>query len=255
MVMQPWMQINQSEGGMDWTASHSNHIAMTDNGTSVWQHTNWTGNLHTNSNDMSASDNRTDTFDSSLKINSSLSDTQIQILSTNVWPKTNLFMGYLLSSLAGIATSVRVTTLKRYSAGLDPDIFSLYTSFGSIIISTIGMLILEEPKWPENTHDCILLWVHSITIGLATFLAYKAQVKMSQTLYGLASSGFVVFSQIGQYTLLRDVNPGYGNVAEVSGIILVTLSVIMPFLTVPHCMKCQDRDDKEKINFVTYREN
>ena len=223
LVMQPWMQLNRT--GNESAFMHE--INSTGNHLDCLPHLNSTGSACN--------------FSSTPMPRSTQNDAK------------NIFLGYLLSGVAGIASSGRVTVQKKYSKNLDPDILTLYSGSGSIIISIIIMFVFEKPKWPNNTLDCIWLMVHSLTVGLGAVIAYRAQLKIPQTLYGLASSTFVVFALLGQYTLLRHIDPGYQNASEIIGVILVTLSVLMPFLKVPNCFTGKSRYeyDAEEEKLVT----
>ncbi len=159
-------------------------------------------------------------------------------------PEKHELKGYLLTIGAGIAASAKVTVQKRLCPDLDPDILTFYVSGGGIILSLIPMAIMENPKWPDNRVDVILLCVHIAAIGLATTTGYRSQLMISQISYSLVTSCYIIFSLIGQYTVLHKINHGKENAEEYAGVAIIFLSMFVPYLS--HCAgRCRGGDVEE----------
>ncbi len=122
-----------------------------------------------------------------------------------------LVFGYILAMLAGIGNAFGTTIQKKYCPHISADVLTFYVCSGGLLLSGIIMLMFEQPMWPNDLYDLIWLFIHSTSIGLSQLLACKSRLLMPQIIYYITSSTFIMFSLLGQYTLLSQVNPGYRN--------------------------------------------
>ncbi len=168
-------------------------------------------------------------------------------ISAVTWDNTETTMlpvifGYILALCSGMGNASNTTVLKKYSSHLPADVITFYICLGGCLLSTLFMLIVEEPKWPDNINDTILLLVHSASVGASQLLGSWSKLLMPQILYYITTTNFIIFSSIGQYTLLRDVNPGYKNMEELSGAVLVIFGVALPVVPIIISKNCSDRN-------------
>ena len=75
--------------------------------------------------------------------------------------------------------------------------------------------------------DWLLLLAHAFSTGIAQMLIFKSQQMVSAIMSGLAMSFDVIFTLVGQYTLLYRIQPGYKNDLEKYGAAVVLVSVIV----------------------------
>ncbi len=163
-------------------------------------------------------------------ISVNLSTTPAVIVRCNKAPTVCFIFGYMLAISSGLCKACTTTIQKRFSPHIPADVLTFYICCGGCLLSTVLMLLFEEPKWPNNLQDSVWLLVHSSTIGLSQLLGNWSKLLMSQTLYYITTTNFIIFSLIGQYTLLSHINPGYRNPEEISGAVLVILGMALPIL-------------------------
>ena len=141
------------------------------------------------------------------------------------------------SVFAGVIAAMKIIAQKRLIPRTDVVTIQFWTSFGGLVISGLVMAIPDQwPKLPSGSshdvlHDWLLLLAHAFSTGIATLLIYKSQQMISAILFGLSTSFNVIFMLIGQYTVLRHIQPGHKNAQEYSGAVLVVLSALL----VPIC--------------------
>ncbi len=176
-----------------------------------------------------------------------MSKTTAELLSHN---KTFTYVfGYILATFSGLFKASTTSVQKRFCPHIPADMLTFYISCGGCLVSIILMLLLEEPKWPNNLHDMIWLLVHISTLGLSQLLGNWSKLLLPQILYYITTTSFVIFSLIGQYTLLDQINPGYRNPEEYSGATLVILGMLMPVIPLAkmsHC--CCDKERTDDTN-------
>ncbi len=154
----------------------------------------------------------------------------------------SVIFGYILALCSGIGNASNTAVLKKFSAHLPTDVLTFYICLGGCLLSTLFMLILEEPKWPNNPIDTVWLLVHSTSIGASLLLGNWSKLLMPQILYYITTTNFIIFSLIGQYTLLREINPGFGNLEELIGAVLVILGIALPVVPLIISQNCCEND-------------
>ena len=102
---------------------------------------------------------------------------------------------------------------------------------GGLVISAVVMAIPSQwPRLPGGDSimsDWLLLLAHAFSTGIAQMLIFKSQQMVSAIMSGLAMSFDVIFTLIGQYTLLYHIQPGHKNDLEKYGAAVVLVSVIV----------------------------
>lgn len=94
------------------------------------------------------------------------------------------------------------------------------------LLSGAVMLSVETPTFPTSPICILLLLGHSACAAAASILAVTAVSLISPVTYSLLNSLQLVLFLVAQYTVLKNVNLGYGNWAEVVGAILVLCASI-----------------------------
>ncbi len=157
--------------------------------------------------------------------------------------------GYLLTITAGILLSIKITIQKKICPDLNPDILTFYVSVGGIISSLIVMAIMEKPKWPNNQFDVILVFVHMAATGLAMATCFHSLTMISQISYSLVTSCYIIFSLIGQYTVLYNINPGNENAEEYAGVALIFLCIFVAYLS-HFTFQCKKGNEEEQQSLI-----
>ncbi len=232
LVLQPWRQNNtKSDQQVGNLFSHSNTSLFTNSTESSY-------NLKPRLLNPALFDNMLVTANMSVN-SSTISAVTLESIDTHV---ASVIFGYILALSAGVGNAGNTVVLKKFSRHLPADVITFYISLGGCILSALFMLILEEPKWPNNLNDKIWLLVHSASIGASQLLGSWGKLLMPQILYYITSTSFIIFSLIGQYTWLRKINPGYKNIEELSGAVLVIFGVALPVLPQIISQHCGNRN-------------
>ncbi len=234
LVLQPWRgQYKSSNQNETDPPSQTNRSLLTDFTESSlyfnhsWLESGGVGNISIASN-----------------ISENPSTTPADMLSGN-----NAFMllfGYFLAISSGLGRAGTTTVQKRFSSHIAADVLTFYICCGGCFVSALLMLFFEQPKWPNNHYDTICLFVHTSTIGLSQLLGNWSKLLMPQILYYITTTNFIIFSIIGQYTLLSDINPGYRNAEEISGVALIIFGMSLPVLPLS---KMSGSCDKDKAGY------
>ena len=126
--------------------------------------------------------------------------------------------------------AVKIVLQKKLVPETDVVTVQFWTSLGGLVISAVVMAIPSQ--WPRLAggdnimSDWLLLLAHAFSTGIAQMLIFKSQQMVSAIMSGLAMSFDVIFTLIGQYTLLYHIQPGHKNDLEKYGAAVVLVSVI-----------------------------
>ena len=128
--------------------------------------------------------------------------------------------------------AIKIVVQKKLVPETDIVTVQFWTSLGGLVVSAIVMAIVRSqwPRLPEGEStmsDWLLLLAHAFSTGIAQMLIFKSQQMVSAIMSGLAMSFDVIFTLIGQYTVLYHIQPGHKNNLEKYGAALVLLSVIV----------------------------
>ncbi len=220
LVLQPWREENNTrsdqQGGNISMQSNESHF------------TNITESPH----NLSISSLNQTLFEKTSVIISNTS-ANLSDISAVTWDSMDkqmvpVIVGYILALCGGMGNAANTAVLKKFSSHIPADVITFYICLGGCLLSTLFMFIFEVPKWPNNLEDTIWLLVHSASMGASQLLGSWSKLLMPQILYYITTTNVIIFSLIGQYTLLRDVNPGYKNIEELSGAVLVIFGIALP---------------------------
>ena len=125
----------------------------------------------------------------------------------------------------------KIVLQKKLVPETDVVTVQFWTSLGGLVISAVVMAIPSQwPRLPEGKStmsDWLLLLAHAFSTGIAQMLIFKSQQMVSAIMSGLAMSFDVIFTLIGQYTLLYHIQPGHKNDLEKYGAAVVLVSIIV----------------------------
>ena len=121
--------------------------------------------------------------------------------------------------------AVKIVLQKKLVPETDVVTVQFWTSLGGLDISAVVMAIPSQwPRLPggdSTMSDWLLLLAHAFSTGIAQMLIFKSQQMVSAIMSGLAMSFDVIFTLIGQYTLLYHIQPGHKNDLEKYGAAVV----------------------------------
>ena len=133
-------------------------------------------------------------------------------------------LGYILSIVTGIGTSLDVLVLQRNTFLTENKLTTLFWTFCSgTVVSAAMMVVLEHPVLPTDWYQVFLIMGH--TVGYAflwMFYLFAIQYVSGNTINMIASTCPVIML-IPQYTVLSSLYPGHKNWIEVVGVVLVLI--------------------------------
>ncbi len=103
-----------------------------------------------------------------------------------------------------------------------------WTHIIGTVVSCAIMLASEEPKFPKEVSEILLIIGHVISAGYMN-LSYVIGVKyILAVLFFLFYSVSLVFMLISQYTVMGDEHRGHANALEVIGALMVLTGASIP---------------------------
>ena len=149
--------------------------------------------------------------------------------------------------------AIKIVVQKKLVPDTDIVTVQFWTSLGGLVVSAVVMAVIRSqwPRLPEGKStmsDWLLLLAHAFFTGIAQMLIFKSQQMVSAIMSGLAMLFDVIFTLIGQYTVLYHIQPGHKNALEKYGTALVLLSVIVVLLWGIVVKKCsRNRENYQQI--------
>ncbi len=142
-----------------------------------------------------------------------------------------ILLGYGMSFGAGFFLMLNVVIVSHYTFLQDPENqrTSMFWMLLLGIISSECMSLTHE-KQVINCHwtDWLLVIGHSITYGLKIPLEMYVSSRLPGVVISVIMSTSIIYVFIAQYSFLAHIHSGYMNVTEICGIIIVTISSVLP---------------------------
>lgn len=132
-------------------------------------------------------------------------------------------MGYSCLAGAALTTSLNYFIVNHKLNDIHYTLLSLFISVLGIIVSGVGMAIFETVTWPTTVICAFLLLGHCLAASLANMCAQFAMQSIPPVVVSIFCSMNVVVIFAAQYTVMKHINPGKRNLAELLGAILVTI--------------------------------
>ena len=161
----------------------------------------------------------------------------------NNWP----VLGYILATCTGLFMTLEVAVVKYYK-----DFFTTENVFISLIwsyllgtlLSIIPMLIYEDPVFPVDIKNILLLCAHVCTYVFMLPLLLYGSLLVSGSLGSIIGTTNLILVLIAQYTLLRDIHPGHRNWIEIVGVMCVLFGSI--FSSLVEILKSYRKEEDKK---------
>ena len=133
----------------------------------------------------------------------------------------NESLGYTLLLISAIAAAPIYFIASKKLVDSSAMVVSFWVAVAGAVPSAVLMLLFEEFTFPR-TNTCLLLLVgHAFGTGLGTPGNQTALKYITPVIISLISCLQVVLLCISQYTFMSKINPGKGNAAEITGIVVV----------------------------------
>ena len=158
---------------------------------------------------------------------------------------SNDALGYSLSILCGILTACICIITNRYLHGLNPMAITFWVDVISIVLSGLSAPIASETfVFPSSTLCVTLLFGHSLGVTASSIFMITASFHVPPNLLSLLMALEIIWTLCLQYTLLKDINPGYRNISEIIGAVLVlTANILGPFYAIWQESACCNKRD------------
>lgn len=115
------------------------------------------------------------------------------------------------------------------------------------------MLAIETPTFPMSATCVLLLLGHSVSATTGNCFAKFAITLISPVTYSLLASLQLVFFLVAQYTVLKNVNPGFRNWEEVvGGVLVVCGSASHPVYTMYKHWKDSETDSELNLQSLKH---
>ena len=139
--------------------------------------------------------------------------------------------GYLLAALSGLVAALGYVIGNKYLQGIDSLVISFWRALVPFTLSGFAVLIVNESVMLPSTIFCvILLLVHSLGVSVGAMSGNNAILCVKPNLVFVILTLEIILTLCLQYTVFKNINPGYRNAAEIIGAVLVFLgNVLGPF--------------------------
>ena len=161
-------------------------------------------------------------------------------------------IGYIAVAINIMLTGVFLIFHKQKLADLDVVTLVFWATTLGIPMSAALMFIFEHNDLAVEWNTNVILLVLGNGVGNSALCVFSllANEKTSSSIVQLTSSLHLVLLLIGQYTVLKKINPGHQNVLEILGVSIVFIgSCFVPLLTQLtdyRCLKLEDDEEEDE---------
>ncbi len=135
--------------------------------------------------------------------------------------------GVVLAGFAGLMLTLLTFVVKQNPCLSEHRCRSLFWAFAAcFVLSLVLTFVLEDPRWPTNLFDSVVVTIHCLASVCTYFSAFYALKYISGTTENVVLCTSIVLFLIPQYTILASVMPGHRNWMEVVGVVMVLLGSI-----------------------------
>ena len=133
----------------------------------------------------------------------------------------NESLGYTLLLLSAVAGALIYFIANRKLVDSSSMVVSFWVAVAGAVPSAVLMLLFEKFTFPRTTTCLLLLVGHAFGTGVGTPGNQTALRYITPVILSLITCLQVVILCISQYTFMNKINPGKGNAAEITGIVVV----------------------------------
>ncbi len=135
----------------------------------------------------------------------------------------NPLIGYVTVAINVLATATILIFHKNKLSDQSTPVLVFWAFVIGTPISAVATMILEHNdlsvEW--NMKTILLVLGHGIGASTLTVFSLLANQMTSSSIVQLTSSLHIILLLIGQYTILKDINPGHSNMTEIAGVCIV----------------------------------
>ncbi len=168
-------------------------------------------------------------------------------------------IGYISVVINILLTGVFLIFHKQKLADLDVVTLVFWATALGIPMSAVLMFAFEYNDLAVEWNTNVILLVMGNGVGNSALCVFSllANEKTSSSIVQLTSSLHLVLLLIGQYTVLKEINPGHQNALEILGVTIVFIgSCFVPLLTQLtdyRCLKLEDDDEDEDEPVIQHK--
>lgn len=129
----------------------------------------------------------------------------------------NLLIYYTYLVICASASTLNCFCINKKLKNVNPFALSLSVAISGIVFSLAGVGIFETPIVPFGTNCQLLLVGHAVCASSFSILNVVALQFITAHMFSLMAGLDTVFLCVAQYTVLKKINPGHGNVMHGDG--------------------------------------